>query len=68
MTTRLRQAITLLGLTRDTALHNLFERPATRHSWVYRAAVWVVPAIVFLAARRVCRELTAWDRVQETLG
>jgi ubiquinol-cytochrome c reductase cytochrome b subunit len=25
--------------------------------WVYRFAVWIVPAIVFFAARRVCREL-----------
>jgi quinol---cytochrome-c reductase cytochrome b subunit len=40
----------------------------TAQIWVYRVAVWVVPAIVFLAARRVCRELTAWERVQETLG
>jgi quinol---cytochrome-c reductase cytochrome b subunit len=40
----------------------------TAQIWVYRVAVWVVPAIVFLVARRVCRELTTWERVQETLG
>jgi hypothetical protein len=38
----------------------------TAQIWVYRVAVWVVPAIVFFAARRVCRELTTWERVQRT--
>jgi ubiquinol-cytochrome c reductase cytochrome b subunit len=32
--------------------------------WVYRVIVWVVPALVFLLTRRVCRELQAAERVE----
>jgi ubiquinol-cytochrome c reductase cytochrome b subunit len=40
----------------------------TAQIWVYRFAVWIVPVIVFFGTRRVCRELSAWERVTETLG
>jgi ubiquinol-cytochrome c reductase cytochrome b subunit len=39
----------------------------TAQIWVYRFAVWVVPVIVFFVTRRVCRELTAWERIQRTI-
>jgi ubiquinol-cytochrome c reductase cytochrome b subunit len=32
--------------------------------WAYRVIVWVVPALVFLAVRRACLELVAWERIQ----
>jgi ubiquinol-cytochrome c reductase cytochrome b subunit len=37
----------------------------TAQIWVYRVAVWVGPVVVFVVARRVCRELLAWERVRE---
>jgi ubiquinol-cytochrome c reductase cytochrome b subunit len=35
----------------------------TAQIWVYRILVWVLPAIVFFLARRVCRELQAADEI-----
>jgi ubiquinol-cytochrome c reductase cytochrome b subunit len=32
--------------------------------WVYRVAVWVVPALVFVIARRWCKDLQEADRVE----
>jgi ubiquinol-cytochrome c reductase cytochrome b subunit len=32
--------------------------------WAYRVLIWVVPVLVFFIARRTCRELVAWERVQ----
>ena len=39
----------------------------TAQIWVYRVAVWVVPAIVFVVTRRVCRELVAWEVIRRRL-
>jgi ubiquinol-cytochrome c reductase cytochrome b subunit len=36
----------------------------TAQIWVYRAAFWLVPPLVFFAARRVCRDLLAAERVE----
>jgi ubiquinol-cytochrome c reductase cytochrome b subunit len=36
--------------------------PYSSQIWFYRVAVWVLPVVVFLAARRACRELTAGER------
>jgi ubiquinol-cytochrome c reductase cytochrome b subunit len=32
--------------------------------WAYRVIVWAVPVLVFLAVRRACLELVAWERIQ----
>ena len=32
--------------------------------WVYRVAVWVIPLVVFLVVRRICRELQAAERIE----
>jgi ubiquinol-cytochrome c reductase cytochrome b subunit len=32
--------------------------------WVYRAIVWLVPPLVFLLTRRLCRELQESDRIE----
>jgi ubiquinol-cytochrome c reductase cytochrome b subunit len=32
--------------------------------WFYRVAVWVLPALVYVVTRRVCRELQASERIE----
>ncbi|MFL5928607.1 MAG: cytochrome bc complex cytochrome b subunit [Gaiellaceae bacterium] len=39
----------------------------TAQIWVYRVAAVILPVIVFFATRRICRELTGWERVQRTI-
>jgi ubiquinol-cytochrome c reductase cytochrome b subunit len=36
----------------------------TAQIWAYRVIVWVVPALVFFAVRRACRELVTWERIR----
>jgi ubiquinol-cytochrome c reductase cytochrome b subunit len=43
----------------------LFGLDYAQQIWVYRVIVWVVPVLVFFAARRVCRELLAGEIVEE---
>ncbi len=33
---------------------------------IFRIGIWVIPAILFLVTRRICRELQEADRVEET--
>ncbi len=37
----------------------------TAQIWVYRVAIWIVPVLVGVVAKRVCEELLAGDRVHE---
>jgi hypothetical protein len=34
--------------------------------WFYRFAVWVVPVLVFFAARRLCRELQRAEQIERS--
>jgi ubiquinol-cytochrome c reductase cytochrome b subunit len=37
----------------------------TAQIWVYRIAVWVIPVLLFFVVRRICRELTLSDDLQD---